>query len=197
VGLQTRRSGINGLGRQLLIFQETELRDAYILEIEKHIDDRGFFARSWCRNEFTAKGLDPSVVQCNISFNDKKGTFRGMHYQVPPHQEAKLVRCTRGSIYDVIVDLRPNSQTFKTCIGVELSEENHRMLYIPKGFAHGFITLQDTTEVFYQMSDFFAPESARGFRWDDPGFNIQLPINAAVISDRDRTYPDFIDEKIL
>jgi dTDP-4-dehydrorhamnose 3,5-epimerase len=179
-----------------VIFAETALKGAFTVDIEKRQDNRGFFARSWCQNEFREKGLNPRVLQCNISYNEKKGTFRGMHYQVPPHEEAKLVRCTRGSIYDVIVDLRHDSPTFGKHLGIELSEENRRMLYIPEKFAHGFVTLQDQTEVFYQMSEVYAPEYARGIRWNDPYFDILLPMEIAVISDRDRTYPDFVNQEI-
>ena len=136
-------------------------------------------------------GLNPNIVQCNISFNNKKGTLRGMHYQVEPHAEAKLVRCTRGSIYDVIIDLRPESPGFTKWFFVELSAENRKMLYIPEGFAHGFQTLTDNTETFYQMSGFYFPESARGVRWDDPCFNIKWPEDNRIISQKDLEYPDF------
>jgi dTDP-4-dehydrorhamnose 3,5-epimerase len=173
-------------------FIATQLPGAYIVELDLLEDERGFFARSWCQTEFTAHGLNPNLVQCNISFNRKKGTLRGMHYQISPHAEAKLVRCPRGAIYDVIVDLRPQSLTFKQWIGVELTSENHRMLYIPEGMAHGFQTLEDNTEVFYQMSEFYHPESARGIRWDDPMFGIEWPTDErTTISDKDRSYLDF------
>jgi dTDP-4-dehydrorhamnose 3,5-epimerase len=174
-----------------VIFIETKLKGAFLIEPEIIADQRGFFARTWCRQEFAAHQLDAELVQCNISFNAKKSTLRGMHYQVKPHAETKLVRCTKGSLYDVIIDLRPSSATFKQWIGVELTAGNHRMLYIPKGFAHGFLTLEDDTEVFYQMSEFYAPEYARGVRWNDPTFQIQWPGEVKVISDRDNTYPDF------
>lgn len=174
-----------------MIFIETKLTGAYIIDLQKLEDERGFFARSFCRREFESHGLNPNVVQCNVSFNDKRGTMRGMHYQVKPFEEAKLVRCTRGSIYDVIVDLRPESPTFKIHFGLELTAHNRLALYIPEGFAHGFLTLEDNTEVFYQMSEFYAPETARGFRYDDPFFAIPWPQEIQVISDRDRTYPDF------
>lgn len=172
-------------------FVPTSLSGAYIVDPEPHNDDRGFFARTWCQKEFGEHGLTPRLVQCNISFNIKKGTWRGMHYQEAPHEEAKLIRCTMGSICDVIVDLRPDSPTFKQHLTVMLSAKNRKMLYIPERFAHGFITLEDNTEVFYQMSEFYAPQSARGFRWNDPLFGIQLPLKVAVISERDRDYPDF------
>jgi dTDP-4-dehydrorhamnose 3,5-epimerase len=173
-------------------FIETKLKDAYIIEVELIEDERGFFARSWCQNEFKERGLNPNLMQCNISFNKKKGTLRGMHYQVPPYEEAKLVRCTRGAIYDVAIDLRPESETFKQWVAVELTAENCRMLYIPEGMAHGFQTLEDNSEVFYQMTEFYVPESAKGFRWDDPVWNIDWPTcDRRVISDKDRNYPDF------
>jgi dTDP-4-dehydrorhamnose 3,5-epimerase len=174
-----------------MIFIETKLKGAYLIEPEKLEDERGFFARSYCLKEFEKHGLNPRIAQCNISSNTNKGTLRGMHYQLSPHEEAKLVRCTMGSIYDVIVDLRQGSPTYKKYFGVTLGSENRKMLYISEGFAHGFITLEDNTEVFYQMSEFYAPDSARGFRWNDPVFGIQWPRDVAVISERDRNYPDF------
>jgi dTDP-4-dehydrorhamnose 3,5-epimerase len=174
-----------------LIFQETKLRSAYIIDLERLEDERGFFARSWCQREFQEHGINPRLVQCNISFNHNKGTFRGMHYQVAPFEEAKVVRCTSGAIYDVIVDLRPDSPTFREYLAVVLSADNRRMLYVPEKFAHGFITLEGNTEVFYQMSEFYSPECARGFRWNDPAFAIKLPLEVAVISDRDQNCPDF------
>ncbi len=174
-----------------MIFRPTDLPGAVIIEPEKREDERGFFARTWCQREFTEHGLNPRVVQCSVSFNLRKGTLRGMHYQAAPFPEAKLIRCTRGAIYDVIIDLRPESPTFKRWVAVELAADNHRMLYIPEGFAHGFQTLEDQTEVFYQMSEFYAPESARGVRWDDPAFHIAWPPGERIISERDRSYPDF------
>jgi dTDP-4-dehydrorhamnose 3,5-epimerase len=177
-----------------LIFQETKLQGAYIIDPERLEDARGFFARTWCQQEFLGHGLNPRVVQCNLSYNHKKGTFRGMHYQIAPYEEAKLIRCSRGAIYDVIVDLRPDSPTFKEHIAVILSADNRRMLYVPEKFAHGFITLEDDTEIFYQMSEFYSADRARGFRWNDSAFAIKLPIEVAVISDRDRNYPDFVLE---
>jgi dTDP-4-dehydrorhamnose 3,5-epimerase len=172
-------------------FTPTSLSRAYVIEPERLVDERGFFARTWCRREFQARGLNPDLAQCNISFNRKAGTLRGMHYQEAPHQEAKLVRCTAGAVYDVIVDLRPDSATFKRWQAVTLTSENRRMLYIPEGFAHGFQTLVDDAEVFYQMSHCYRPESARGFRWDDPAFHIEWPVTAAVVSPKDCAYPDF------
>lgn len=173
-----------------MIFVETTLKGAFIVEPEKLEDARGFFARTWCREEFEAHGLNPKLVQCNTSFNKKKGTLRGMHYQAVPHEEAKLVRCTRGTVYDVILDLRPVSPTFGKWVAVKLTAENHRMLYVPEGFAHGFQTLEDDTEVFYQMSEFYYPEAARGVRWDDPAFGIEWPAKPSTISGRDAGYAD-------
>ncbi|CAN5652532.1 dTDP-4-dehydrorhamnose 3,5-epimerase [soil metagenome] len=175
-----------------MIFTETELEGAFVVDPEKLGDERGFFARAWDRQEFEAHGLNPQLVQCNISFNKEKGTLRGMHYQAAPYDEAKLVRCTRGAIYDVAVDLRPNSPTFKQWVGRELTVDNRRMLYVPEGFAHGFQTLEDDTEVFYQVSVFHSPDHGRGVRWDDPAFGIKWPTETRVIVDRDRKYPDFI-----
>lgn len=172
-------------------FRETKLRGAYVIEPERREDERGFFARVWCAREFEQHGLNAPAVQSNISFNRKKGTLRGMHYQVPPSREAKLVRCTAGAIYDVIVDLRPNSETRLQHLSVTLSAQEHRSLYIPPGFAHGFQTLTDNTEVFYMMSDFYAPELARGLRWNDPAFGIAWPEDDRIIIERDRSYPDF------
>ena len=174
-----------------MVFTETGLSGAFIVDVERHIDERGFFARSWCNREFDQRGLNPSVVQCNVSGNKVKGTLRGMHYQVAPHAEVKLVRCTKGAIYDVIVDLRASSPTFLRHVGVELTADNHRALYIPEGFAHGFMTLQDDSEVFYQMSALYEPSAARGVRWNDPIFGIAWPLPVSVISTRDREYPDF------
>jgi len=174
-----------------VIITETKLKGAYIIEPEPIEDERGFFARTFCEEEFKTHGLNPRIVQCNISFNKKKGTIRGMHYQVAPYEEAKLIRCTRGAIYDVIIDLRPDSTTFKQWIAVELTAENHRMLYVPEGFAHGFQTLEDNTEVFYQMSEFYHSESAKGLRWDDPIFGIEWVIKPLFILSRDESYKDF------
>jgi dTDP-4-dehydrorhamnose 3,5-epimerase len=172
-------------------FLETHLAGAYIVEQERIADARGFFARTWCQREFAANGLDSRLAQCSISFNHKKGTLRGMHYQAPPYAEVKLVRCTAGAIYDVIVDLRPGSATYTQHLAVELSAANRRMLYIPDGFAHGFQTMADDSEVFYQMSEFYSPEHARGVRWDDPAFGIAWPDDQPTIIERDRQYPDF------
>jgi dTDP-4-dehydrorhamnose 3,5-epimerase len=175
-----------------MIFRETKLAGVFEVRLDPRSDERGFFARSWCEEEFAAHGLNPRLVQCNVSFNVKKGTLRGMHYQDEPYPEAKLVRCTQGAIYDVAVDLRPESATFKRWFGAVLSADNRHMLFIPEGCAHGFLTLIDNTEVFYQMSEFYHPESARGLRFDDPAFQIAWPEKIEVISERDRTYPNFV-----
>jgi dTDP-4-dehydrorhamnose 3,5-epimerase len=174
-----------------MTFHETKLHGVFEIHLEPAADGRGFFARSWCQKEFEEQGLNSRLVQCNVSFSAKKGTLRGMHYQVPPYAETKVVRCARGSIYDVVVDLRPQSPTFKQWISLVLTAEERNMVYIPEGCAHGFLTLEDKTEVFYQMSEFYNPESARGVRWDDPAFQIAWPAKAEVISERDRTYPNF------
>jgi dTDP-4-dehydrorhamnose 3,5-epimerase len=175
-------------------FIETRLQGVFEIAFTPHEDERGFFARSYCWREFEANGLDPRVVQCNVSYNRHRGTLRGMHYQEAPSPEAKLIRCVRGAVYDVAVDIRPRSATFRQWIAVELKAECGKastMLYLPEGVAHGFLTLADDTEVFYQMSEFYAPDVARGFRWNDPAFSIAWPEPVRVISDRDRTYPDF------
>lgn len=174
-----------------MIFTETKIKGAFVIKMEKLEDNRGFFARSWCCQEFERLGLNHKLVQCNISFNCKKGTLRGMHYQASPYEETKLIRCTRGAIYDVIIDIRPDSQTFKQWVAVELTDDNHKLLYVPEGMAHGFQTLTDNSEVFYQMSEFYTPDSARGIRWDDPAFGIEWPIEEMIISDKDRLYQGF------
>jgi len=174
-----------------VIFTEIKLKGAYIVDLEKREDERGFFARGWCQNEFEAHGLAPRVVQANISYNKKRGTLRGMHYQLAPYEETKLVRCTRGALYDVIVDLRPTSPSYKQWFGVELSAENYKMLYVPEGFAHGFITLQDETEATYQVSQFYTPGSERGLRYNDPAFGIEWPVEVRVISEKDKSWPDY------
>jgi dTDP-4-dehydrorhamnose 3,5-epimerase len=175
-----------------VIFTETDLSGAFIIEPELVEDERGFFVRTWCQREFERQGLSSKLVQCNISFNKKKGTLRGMHFQTAPHQEVKLVRCSQGAIYDVVVDLRSESSTFKGWTAVELTAQNRRQLYIPPGFAHGFQTLEDETEIFYQMSEFHEPSSARGVRWNDPAFGIKWPkADSRILSPRDQSYPDF------
>jgi len=172
-------------------FQATKIAEVFEIHVEPRRDERGFFARTWCRKEFEEHGLESTLVQCSISFNARKGTLRGMHYQAAPFGESKLVRCTKGSICDVVLDLRPQSPTFKEWIAVTLTAESRTMVYVPKGCAHGFLTLQDETEVFYQMSEVYNAESGRGVRWNDPSFGIAWPEKVEVISDRDRNYPDF------
>jgi dTDP-4-dehydrorhamnose 3,5-epimerase len=174
-----------------MLFHETKLPGVFEIQVEPHIDERGFFARLWCQKEFEAKGLNPELVQCSVSVNTGKGTLRGMHFQAHPHEETKLVRCTKGAIYDVVLDLRPSSPRFRDWFAVVLTAVNRKMVYIPEGCAHGFLTLEDDTEVFYQMSEFYNAESARGVRWNDPAFGITWPGKVEVISERDRTYPDF------
>lgn len=176
-----------------MIFTETPLAGAYVIDIQRLEDERGFFARTWCQREYAAHGLNPRLAQCSISFNKVKGTLRGMHYQLPPHAEAKVVRCTRGAIFDAIIDLRPESPTYKQHFGLALTPESRTMLYVPEGFAHGLLTLEDNTEVLYQITEFYAPDYARGFRWDDPAFAIQWPAPVQVISERDAGYPDFVE----
>jgi len=172
-------------------FHETELKGAFVIEPERYADDRGFFARSWCQKEFEQHGLVSRIVQANISYNKKKGTLRGMHYQAVPYQETKLVRCSRGAIIDVIIDVRPESATFRKWIGVELTANNYKMLYVPEGFAHGFQTLEDDTEVLYQVSQFYTPDAERGARWNDPAFQIKWPEPVATTSEKDANWPDF------
>jgi len=174
-----------------VIFIETPLAGAFVIEPEPIEDTRGCFARTWCRREFEARGLETRIAQCSTSFNKRKGTLRGMHYQQPPFAETKIVRCTRGAIYDVILDLRPEARTFTRHFAVVLTAENRRMLYVPPGFAHGFQTLEDDTEVFYQISEFYSAEHAPGVRWNDPVFGIRWPDDERTIVDRDQSYPDF------
>lgn len=175
-------------------FIETKLGGAFVIEPEIIEDDRGFFARSFCRNEFEAHGLCSSIVQCSISFNKREGTLRGMHYQEPPKAEEKLVRCTMGAIYDVIIDLRPESATYLEWFSLEISSSNRLMLYVPKGFAHGFQTLEDNTEVLYQISEYYDPERKGGVRWNDPAFNVDWPMTPTVMSREDTEYADFDKE---
>lgn len=172
-------------------FTETRIPGALVIDPERLEDGRGFFARTWCEEAFRARGLRTRLVQCSLSYNRKRGTLRGMHWQAPPHPEAKLVRCTRGAIHDVILDLRPESPAFKRWEAVTLTADNRRMLYVPEGVAHGFQTLEDDTEVFYQMSEAHHPECARGVRWDDPAFGIAWPPGERILNDRDRRYGDF------
>jgi len=175
-----------------MVITETRLKGAFVIELEPFTDVRGFFARAWSEREFEAFGLNSRFVETNISFNEQKGTLRSMHYQLPPYEQAKLVRCTRGSIYDVIIDLRPESPTFKQWFPLEMSAENRLMLYVPAKFAHGFQTLEDQTEVTYQTSAYYAPEHGRGVRWNDPAFNISWPNDNLIMIDRDRNYQDFV-----
>ncbi len=174
-----------------MIVLPIKIARGYVIDLERREDHRGFFARSWCQEEFRAHGLNPRVAQVNVGFSRKKGTLRGLHYQLPPYEEARLVRCTMGAIYDVIVDLRPDSSTHKQWVGVELTAENRRMLHIPEGCAHGYETLVDNTEMYYQTSQFYAPEYVRGIRHDDPTFGIEWPLPVDVISDADRSWPDY------
>ena len=180
-----------------MIFLKTKLDGLFEIHLEHNRDERGFFARSWCQREFERQGLKSNLVQCSVSFSPRKGTLRGMHYQAAPSPETKLVRCTKGAIFDVVIDLRPQSPTFKNWAGVILSATNRHMLYVPEHCAHGFLTLEDETEVFYQMSEFDHRELARGVRWDDPAFRIAWPADVKVISDRDRTYPNFEEPRCL
>ena len=180
-----------------MTFHNTKLPGVFEIHLEPKADERGFFARAWCLKEFENHGLSSRLVQCSVSFNTKKGTLRGMHYQKAPCAETKIVRCTQGAIYDVAVDLRPESPTFKQWIATVLSSVNRHMLYIPEGCAHGFLTLEDQTEVFYQMSEFYRPDASRGVRWDDPSFQIAWPTKVDVISERDRSYPDFEPTKCV
>jgi dTDP-4-dehydrorhamnose 3,5-epimerase len=174
-----------------MIFQETPLAGSYVIDLEKKGDDRGFFARAFCEREFEAKGLSTRFVQVNNSLSAQKGTLRGMHYQLAPRAETKLVRCIRGSLHDVILDLRPGSATFGRSFGAELSAENRRMMYVPRGFAHGFVTLSDATEAFYFVDEFYAPDQERGLRWNDPRFAIEWPVEPTVLSEKDRMHRDF------
>ena len=175
-----------------MIFEETPLSGAFAIDLESIADERGFFARTWCHGEFEAHGLNPAILQCSVSFNKRAGTLRGLHFQVAPHEETKLVRCTAGAIFDVIVDLRSESPTFTRSFSIILSSSNRRMLYVPRGFAHGFQTLEDDSEVAYQMSEFHHPEASRGVRWNDPVFGIDWPATShRIMNERDRMYADF------
>lgn len=174
-----------------MIFVATPLPGAFVVEPEYHEDHRGFFARTWCAREFAAHGLSTRLAQCSVSFTKRRGTLRGLHYQAAPYAEAKLVRCTAGGVHDVIVDLRPTSPTYRRHLAVTLTAGNRKALFVPQGFAHGFQTLADETEVFYQISAFHSPDHARGIRWDDPAFAIAWPLDDPIVNDRDRAYPDF------
>ena len=174
-----------------MIFTETKLAGAFLIELEQLVDERGFFALSWSEKEFMARGLDARFVECNVSFNHKKGTLRGMHYQESPHGQGKLVRCTMGAVFDVIIDLRPSSPTFRRWLAVELTAQNRLALYVPTDFAHGFQTLDVNSEILYQMTTPYVPGSGRGLRWNDPAFGIDWPLVNPIMNDRDKTYPDF------
>ena len=175
-----------------MVITETKVKGAFVINLDQFEDARGFFACAWSSREFAEAGLTESFVESNLAFNKNKGTLRGLHYQLPPHEQVKLVRCTRGSIYDVIIDLRRDSPTFKEWFALEMSADNHRLLYVPGGFAHGYLTLEDDTEVFYQTSSYYAPEYGRGVRWNDRAFNISWPADPLIMIDRDREYQDFI-----
>lgn len=172
-------------------FTETVLPGSYLIDVEPIEDERGFFARTWSREEFEERGLDANIAQCSVSFNRKRGTVRGLHYQAKPHEEVKIVWCIAGAINDVIVDLRPQSPAYKKWVAVHLTASHLRMLYIPEGLAHGFQTLEDNTEVYYQISQLYRPESARGVRWNDPAFEIDWPLPVSVMSERDLNFPDY------
>jgi len=177
-------------------FIETDFEGCYIIEIEKKSDERGFFARTWDKDIFKKNNLNENLVQCSISFNEKKYTLRGMHYQIRPYEEEKVVRCSRGRIFDVIIDLRTDSNTFKKWIGVELSQENFSMIYIPKGMAHGFQTLENNSEVLYQISQYYSPEYSKGIRWNDPKFSIKWPSELPILSEKDSKYLDFKESEL-
>lgn len=175
-----------------MVFTETKIKNVFIIEPDKRHDERGFFARMWCQKEFSHRGLCDRTVQVNVSFNKKKGTLRGMHYQKAPYAEVKLVRCTAGAIYDVVVDLRPESATYKQWVGVELTSSNLRCLYVPENFAHGYQTLEDNSEVIYQVSEFYAPQAEAGARYNDPAFAIEWPMEITMISEKDASWPDYL-----
>jgi dTDP-4-dehydrorhamnose 3,5-epimerase len=177
-----------------MIFVETELSGACIVELDRIEDERGFFARTWCQRELAEQGLETRIAQCNTSFSSRRGTVRGMHFQREPFAEVKIIKCIAGALYDVIIDLRPHSPTYKRWVGVELSAASRHALYVPKGFAHGFQTLRDDVETFYMVSEFYTPEAEAGVRWDDPAFGIEWPMTPpSQISDKDRGWPDFAD----
>jgi len=179
-----------------MIFNETKIPGAYTVELEKRADDRGFFARGWCWQESADRGLNNRLVQMNVSFNRCRHTLRGFHYQTAPYQEDKLLRCVRGAVHDVMIDLRPESPTYMNHIPIELSATNYRMLLVPKGCANAFLTLEAETEVTYLVSEFYTPAAERGVRWNDPAFGISWPAEPAVISDKDRSWPDFVSERV-
>ena len=179
-----------------MIFTELALTGAFLIEPERQEDERGFFLRTFCIEEFAARGLNPTIAQCSVSFNRRRGTIRGLHYQAPPHEEAKLVRCTAGAVFDVIVDIRPGSPTFKRWLGIDLSAQNHKMLYIAEGFAHGFQTLLDNTEVLYHISKPYITQAAQGIRWNDASLNIIWPLDVTAISARDTTLPNLLTRAV-
>jgi dTDP-4-dehydrorhamnose 3,5-epimerase len=179
-----------------MIFNETNIKGVFVIEIKRLEDNRGFFGRSWCKNEMEAHGLNPNVVQSNTSLSRQAGTLRGMHYQKHPFEETKLIRCTKGAIYDVVIDLRTDSSTYRNWFGIELSESNYKMLYVPEKFAHGFITLKDNCEVNYLVTQFYTPGCEAGLRWNDPRIGIKWPLEVKVISEKDNNFPDF-EESML
>ncbi len=180
-----------------MIFQETPIPGAFIVDLEKHEDERGYFGRVWCSREFKGHDLNPNLAQANVSFNRKRGTMRGLHHQLPPHAETKLFKCTGGSIYDVIVDLREDSPKYCTWYGVELSAEKERCLYVPEGCAHGYLALTDGTKILYYTSEDYSPELERGIRYDDPLFDIKWPVRISVVSEKDRSWPDYVPKEHL
>jgi len=188
---RTLRGSHSGSNCLPVIFVPTSLPGAFIVDIDRRDDDRGFFARTWCRREFAEMGLNADLAQCNVSYTKRRGTLRGMHWQAAPHSETKLVRCTRGAIWDTIIDLRPDSTGYMKHLSVELTAASGRALYIPEGMAHGFLTLEDDCEVSYQMSEFHEPAAARGVRWNDPAFAIEWPVGDPILHPRDAAYPDF------
>jgi dTDP-4-dehydrorhamnose 3,5-epimerase len=180
-----------------MIFTKTQLDGVCIVELEKREDERGFFARAWCKEEFEAHGLNAQWVQANVACTKKKGTLRGLHYQLAPYDEAKLVHCPKGAVFDVAVDLRPSSPHFRQWVGIELSEDNHKLLYVSQGFAHGYQTLTNNTQLFYLVSQFYAADCERGVRWDDPSFGIEWPeIGEKVVSEKDKSWPAFGDGNV-
>jgi dTDP-4-dehydrorhamnose 3,5-epimerase len=179
-----------------MIFTETRLKGAYLIEIKKIEDERGFFGRAWCRHEFEEHGLNANICQINTSLSLKKGTMRGMHFQIDPYQETKFIRCTRGRVFDVIVDLRPDSPTFLEWVGHELSADNYRMVYVPENFAHGLLSLEDNSEVYYPVTQFYTPGAERGIRWNDPALQIEWPVNVEFVSDKDSSHQDFSIERL-
>lgn len=174
-------------------FTETALQGAFVIDIDPIVDDRGFFSRVFCADEFGELGLERDVLQANLSWNPSRGTLRGMHYQIEPYRETKFVRCIRGALYDVIIDLRPDSATYRQSFGIELTADNRRALFVPRGFAHGFITLSNNTEAFYMVSQRYRPGSERGIRWNDPFFSVQWPLEPSVISDKDAGWPEYTE----